>query len=397
MAQRPVWANPPPPPTALGHYRQLAPAAGIHVSPLQLGGLNIGDQWHKFGLGEMSKESSFKLLDAYYDGGGNFIDTANFYQDGGSEMFIGEWAEERGNRDQLVIATKDSRLTLQYKYTGNYKQRDDSVKQKVHYVGNNLKSMRLSIDQSLQNLRTKYIDLFYVHLWTWETSIEELMHGLHHLVAQGKVLYLGISDTPAWIVSKANQYAKCHGLTPFVVYQGEWSLIQRSFEREIIPMARAEGMALAPWGVLAFGKFRTDAQEEERIKSGENGRTLFFPEWKRNEAERAASLALEKVAKEVGATSITSVAIAYVMHKAPFVFPIIGGRKVEHLQQNIEALELSLSDEQIKFLESVSPIDLGFPHDMIGPHNQLSFTLAQGGVTDRVADPSPIRPTQSNL
>ncbi|KAI3608400.1 putative aryl-alcohol dehydrogenase [Moniliophthora roreri] len=209
----------------------------------------------------------------------------------------------------------------------------------------------------LKKLRTTYIDLFYVHWWDWDTTIEEVMDGLHNLVVQGKVLYLGVSDTPAWIVAKAKQYAKDHGKTPFVVYQGEWNIMQRSFERDIIPMARDFGMALAPWGVLAGGKLRTDAEEQARLQSGEEGRKTWG-DWKRNDAQVKVSRALGKVAGEV--------AIAYIMQKTTHVFPIIGGRKVEQLQQNLEALDITFSAEQIKFLESQVEFDIGFPMTMIG-------------------------------
>ncbi|KAF9532684.1 NADP-dependent oxidoreductase domain-containing protein, partial [Crepidotus variabilis] len=139
----------------------------------------------------------------------------------------------------------------------------------------------------------------------------------------------------------------------------------RSFERDIIPMARSEGMALAPWSVLAAGKFRTDEEEERRRKTGEHGRKIFNPEWERNDKEKAVSKALEKVASEVGAKHITAVAIAYVMQKTTNVFPIIGGRKVEQLEANLEALSITLTAEQIKYLESVVEFDPGFPITMI--------------------------------
>ena len=190
------------------------------------------------------------------------------------------------------------------------------------------------------------------------------MNQLHHLVSSGQVLYLGISDTPAWVVATANQYARDHGKTPFVIYQGAWNVLERSFERDIIPMARAHGLALAPWNVLAAGRLRTDAEEKRRIDSGEGGRTTFG-DWIRNENEKKMSAALEKVAKEVGTEHITAVAIAYVMQKTTHVFPIIGGRKVEHLMANIEALKISLSEGQIKFIESVLPFDPGFPNTFI--------------------------------
>lgn len=229
--------------------------------------------------------------------------------------------------------------------------------------------MNISIAASLKKLRTHYIDILYVHWWDFNTSIEEVMNGLHNLVVSGKVLYLGISDTPAWVVSAANTYARDHGKSPFVVYQGAWNVMERSFERDIIPMAREFGLALAPWNVLARGKFRTDEEEERRAASGEKGRAVIFgTDWKRTEDEKKMSTALEKVAKEVGAASITAVAIAYVMQKTPYVFPIIGGRKVEHLMSNLDALNVNLTDEHIAYLESIFPFDPGFPNTMIVCH-----------------------------
>ncbi|KAF5374160.1 hypothetical protein D9615_008837 [Tricholomella constricta] len=355
----------PAPPSKLAIYRRLSPSAGVHVSPLQLGAMSIGDKWNDF-MGSMDKDASFKLLDAFYDAGGNFIDTANNYQDETSEQFIGEWAETRDIRDQLFIATK---------YTTNYKRGDNTIKQKVHYTGNNVKAMHISVAASLKKLRTSYIDLLYVHWWDWETSVEEIMRGLHALVMAGKVLYLGISDSPAWVVTKANQYARDHALTPFVIYQGAWNVMDRDFEREIIPMARAEGTALAPWNVLAGGKFRTDAEEEARRQTGEKGRTMTGA-WERNEKEKKVSAALEKVAGEVGTEHITAVAIAYLLQKTPYVFPLIGGRKVEHLLGNIEALDISLTPEQIAYLESVVEFDLGFPCNFIGTGTRQTFLMA---------------------
>jgi len=346
--------------------------------------MSIGDKWADVGMGSMDKESSFKLLDAYYDNGGNFIDTANNYQDESSEEFIGEWAEKRGIRDQLFIATK---------YSTNFKHRAPEVEQKVMYTGNNAKSLHLAVEASLKKLRTSYIDLLYVHWWDWNTSVEEVMRSLHALILARKVLYLGVSDTPAWVVSKANQYARDHALTPFVIYQGAWNVMERSFEREIIPMARSEGLALAPWNVLAAGKIRTDEEEERRRQTGEKGRTTFNPNWERNEKEKKVCKALEKVAGEIGANSITSVAIAYLMQKTTHVFPILGGRKVEHLLANVEALSLTLTDEHIKYIESVVDFDLGFPNSMIGSNPASSF-IKISTIVDTMPVAQPIRPTQ---
>ena len=193
------------------------------------------------------------------------------------------------------------------------------------------------------------------------------MDHLHNLVVSGQVLYLGISDTPAWVVSQANQYAIDNGKTPFAIYQGAWNVMERSFERDIIPMARTNGLALAPWNVLAGGKLRSDAEEARREASGEKGRSVMSPSWKRNEVEKKVSGVLQKIAVEVGldGDNVGAVAIAYLLQKTPYVFPIIGGRKVEHLLANVEALKVSLSEEQIKEIESVVPFDPGFPSNFI--------------------------------
>ncbi|KAK0476902.1 NADP-dependent oxidoreductase domain-containing protein [Armillaria luteobubalina] len=238
------------------------------------------------------------------------------YQDGSSEEFIEEWAEH-------ILGTTNAG--------------DNSIAQKVNYIGNGSKSLFLSVEASRKKFRTDYIDILYVHLWDWETSVREVMDNLHYLVSLHKVLYLGISDTPAWVVAQANQYALDHGKTPFIV----------SFEREIIPMAREFGMALAPWDVLAAGRFRTDEEEKKCKEAGEKGRTLLPPDWERNEIEVGA----------VG--NLTAAAIAYVMHKTPYVFPIVGGRK---------------------YLENVVPFDPCFSSSMIGDgtsHNRMLLAVAK--------------------
>jgi aryl-alcohol dehydrogenase-like predicted oxidoreductase len=187
----------------------------------------------------------------------------------------------------------------------------------------------MSVRDSLKKLQTDWIDILYVHWWDQTTSVEEVMDSLHILVEQGKVLYLGISDTPAWIVAAANVYARSHGKTPFSIYQGRWNVMLRDFEREIIPMARHFGMALAPWDVMGGGKFKAKKEIEERNSRGEGLRSIVSSE--QSEEEAVMSAALEKVANEHGIKSLTAVALAYVMAKAPNVFPLVGGRRVEHL------------------------------------------------------------------
>ncbi|CAG8429779.1 unnamed protein product [Penicillium salamii] len=336
------------PKSHLGRYRLLAPTAAVKVSPLCLGAMNFGEGW-KEALGECNKETSFKILDTYYDNGGNFIDTANNYQNGDSETWLGEWMESRGVRDQIVLATK---------YTTGYRAHVPTEIQ-ANFTGNNTKSLKLSVDASLKKLKTDYIDLLYVHWWDFSTSIEEVMTSLNQLVLSGKVLYLGISDTPAWVVTKANQYARDHGLRPFSVYQGRWNAAIRDFERDIIPMAASEGMGLAPWASLGGGNFKSRAHWEELAKSGNPGRGKAA-----TERDVAVSKVLENVATR-HETEITSVALAYILRKAPYVSPIIGGRKVEHLQSNIKALGLDLSDEDIKEIEGAYEFDIGFPMNFL--------------------------------
>jgi aryl-alcohol dehydrogenase-like predicted oxidoreductase len=214
------------------------------------------------------------------------------------------------------------------------------------------------------------------------------MHSLNYLVQAGKVLYLGISDSPAWVVSKANQYARDHGLRQFSVYQGRWSAASRDFERDIIPMARDEGMALAPWGSLGGGMFKTE--EQRKTQGGRNVQP--------DEKAVMVSKALEAVANRRN-TIITSVALAYVMHKTPYVFPIVGGRTVDHLKQNIEALTLSLSDEDIEEIENAVPFDIGFPNTFaygqkMDKHPNEVWLLSMAGTLDHVPLPKPITPTK---
>ncbi|PBK87992.1 Aldo/keto reductase [Armillaria gallica] len=273
------------PPTKLGIYRVLSSRTGVRVSPLVLGAMNVGDKWEVFGMRWMNKpkESSFELLDAYFDMGGNFIDTANFYQDETPEEFLGEWAEKRGIRDQLVIATK---------YTSNCKRGKTLLRRRSTTQG----TTPSSVEVGPQKLQTSYIDILYVHWWGFEPSIPEVMDSLHNFVAAQKVLYLGISVTPAWVVAQANQYAMDHSKTPFFIYQGKWS-------------------------ALSVGRGRT-----RKVAYGRGGTAA------------EGDGALEKVAAEVGVGSnIGAVAIVYVMHKTPNIFPIIGGRKVEQLESNLEA------------------------------------------------------------
>lgn len=314
--------------------------------------MNFGEAWKQF-LGECNKETAFAMLDYFYEQGGNFIDTANNYQGEESETWIGEWMQKRGNRDEMVIATK---------FTTGFRTKDAHEKIKSNFQGNHSKSLKISVERSLKKLQTDYIDLLYVHWWDFTTSPAELMNSLHNMVVNGKVLYLGVSDTPAWLVVKCNDYARFHGLTQFSVYQGHWSAAFRDFERDIIPMCEAEGMGIAPWGALGRGMFK---MPEEYNDPHRDGRKMS----KQDDKYIRVTKKLDELAKKKN-TLITSIALAYVMHKAPYVFPIVGGRKIEHLKGNIEALAIRLTQDEVDEIEDAEPFDVGFP---------LSFLFQYGG------------------
>ncbi|KAI9150317.1 Norsolorinic acid reductase A [Paramyrothecium foliicola] len=362
--------------TPLARYRLLSPTASLRVSPLAMGGMSFGDAWKDYKaatVGATDQKTVESILDHYFENGGNFIDTSSNYQFEQSEKWIGEWMAKRGNRDQMVIATK---------YTTNFHAGRGQCHVMPNFQGNGSKSMHISVKESLEKLQTSYIDILYVHWWDHSTSIPELMQSLNHLVASGKVLYLGISDSPAWVVSKANEYARNNGLRQFSIYQGRWNAADRDLERDVIPMCRAEGMAIAAWSALGSGKFKS---EEQRKKAASEGRN---PELTENDI--AVSRALEAVAKRKNAT-ITGIAQAYVMSKVPYVFPIIGGRTVEHLKGNIEALNIRMTDEDIKEIEDAAPFDPGFPHNfMYGPkiadNYQNVWLLGMGGTLDHVPE-----------
>jgi aryl-alcohol dehydrogenase-like predicted oxidoreductase len=338
--------------------------------------------------GECNKDEAFAIMDHFYSQGGNFIDTANGYQFGQSEVWVGEWMKQRNVRDQIVLATK---------YTTNYMGNRGDVIQS-NYVGNGSKSMKLSLQASLDKLQTSYIDLFYVHWWDSTTTIPEMMHSLNDLVVSGKVLYLGVSDTPAWLVSAANEYARCNGLRQFTVYQGMWNAGMRDFERDIIPMASHQGMGLCPYGVLGQGRFQTEEGYKEREKHNP-GRNLM----RLSELDKRISKVLEDTAKENNCT-LYNVALAYVLQKTPYVFPIVGQRKVEQLKDSIAALSVTLSEEDIKRIEGAYEFDHGFPHTFLsgtlfdkstpkqvqGPGDVWLTKL--GGTFDWVEGPKAIRP-----
>ncbi|CAN8099613.1 unnamed protein product [Discula destructiva] len=380
-----------PPKTLLGRHRLLSPTASVRVSPLCLGAMTFGTG-HEDRYGACSKEEAFAIMDTFYNAGGNFIDTANSYQDGMSEVWVGEWMAARKNRDEIVLATK---------YTGpSLPVREGAMLS--NYSGNGTKSMRLSLEASLQKLQTSYIDLFYLHHWDFTVSIPELMHSLNDLVRAGKVNYLAISDVPAWLVAQCNEYARAHALRPFAVYQGMWNAGFRDMERDIIPMCKHNGMGIAPYGVLAQGRFQTEAGFRAREKN--NPGRNFVPLSTR---DRQVSKVLEELADKRGAgTSLLAIALAYVMQYTPYVFPITGARTVAHIQGSIDALSVALTEEEIKQIEGAYHFDPGFPHTFLSgtmfqeetaqPKNAQGpedvWLTSHYGVYDWVESPKALRP-----
>jgi aryl-alcohol dehydrogenase-like predicted oxidoreductase len=311
--------------------------SGLRVSEAFLGTMTFGTEW---GWGA-SPEECRKLFTAYAEAGGNVIDTASGYTEGASEAIVGDLLGT--DRDRFVVATK---------YTVTCDGDDPNAS------GNHRKSLQRSLEQSLRRLRTDRVDLLWVHIWDPLTPVEETMRALDDVVRAGKVLYVGISDTPAWVVAKANTLADWRGWSPFIGLQVPYSLVQREIERELLPMAADSNLSVAAWSPLAggvlTGKFTRGSQEgPARVNRDEiSGRDL------RIAAE------VDAVADGLGVTS-SQVALAWVRSRRPFVHLVLGARHADQLAGNLAALDLELPGEAVRRLDEVSAIPLGFPHDFI--------------------------------
>ncbi len=327
-------------------YRLLG-KSGLRVSEASLGTMTFG-----------------KVYETYREAGGNFLDTANFYTGGTSEKFVGEFI--KGHRESVVLATKYSNAA-----PGN----DPNA------AGNHRKSMIHALEASLKRLQTDYIDLYWVHIWDGITPVEEVMRSLDDIVRQGKVLYVGISDAPAWWIAQANTLAKLRGWTPFTGLQIEYSLIERTVERELVPMAQALNLGILAWSPLArgvlTGKYHGEGKAEGARMTNE-GMKDFFPE-----EQRAAPIisAVKSVSEQTGG-SMAQVALAWLRHQTVPVIPIMGARKVSQLQDNLASLDLELSAEQLKSLDGASQIELGFPQSIY--EREMVRGVRYGGVWDRL-------------
>jgi aryl-alcohol dehydrogenase-like predicted oxidoreductase len=337
------------------NYRLLG-KSGLRVSEFCLGTMTFGEDW---GWGS-SKEEAQKVYNAFREAGGNFVDTANIYTSGTSESFLGEFL--KGHRESVVLATK---------YTNAAPGSDPNA------AGNHRKNMVQAVEASLKRLQTDYIDLYWVHVWDQITPVEEVMRGLDDLVRQGKVLYVGVSDAPAWWIAQANTLAALRG----VGLQIEYSLIERTVERELIPMAQALNLGVTAWSPLSSGvltgKYHGHGSSEGGRMSSDMVKE-FMPEEQR---ARRVVAAVKAVADKVG-RSMAQVALAWLRYRPVPVVPIIGARKLSQLRDNLASYDLSLSDKQLKTLNEASRIDLGFPHEFYT--RDLVRGLVYGGMRDRI-------------
>ena len=335
------------------NYKLLG-RSGLKVSELCLGTMGFGTE---NGWGA-DKQTSFEIMDAYAAAGGNFLDTANIYKLGSSEKIIGEYLGNH-DRDYFVVATK-------------YTLKDNTTNPNAS--GNNRKNMMRSVEESLKRLKTDFIDLFYLHIWDDLTPIDEVLRGMDDLVRQGKVNYIAISDTPAWVVSKGNTLAELMGWSQFVALQVEYSLIARTPERELIPMAKHYGMTVTPWAPLGGGVLTG------KYLRGEQGR--IKPESKRlNDKAVAITKAVVEVADELG-TSPGNVALKWTMQQGFSCIPIVGATKLSQLEDNLKTVDVTLSSDHLKKLNDASAIELGFPGDFFAEDGVKTNTF--GGFYDRV-------------
>lgn len=344
--------------TDLTTYRLLG-RSGLRISPLALGTMTFGADW---GWGAEQPEAR-RIFDAYVDRGGNFIDTANAYTNGSSEQLVGEFAQ--GKRDRLVISTKYSMATR----PGD-----------PNSGGNHRKSMMASVEESLRRLKSDYIDLLYVHLWDDLTPVEEILRGLDDLVRQGKVLYLGLSDIPAWQASRMQAIADLRGWSPLVALQSEYSLVERTSERDLIPMANEMGLGFMPWSPLANGVLsgKYSRADLDMSQAGVDGSRKAVAGVHGSLSERSLVIAetVSEVAREIGRPP-AQVALSWVMSNPGVTALLLGARNLDQLEVNLGALELSLSEEHMARLEAASPIELGFPHDIL--RRPMTRNMITGG------------------
>ncbi len=358
--------------TQLRNYKSLG-HSGLRVSPVCLGAMTFGEDWSWGSTVEDSK----KILDNYIDLGGNFVDTANGYTKGHSEAIIGEHiGRHPSRRDRLVIATKF--LTNMYRGDPNG-------------GGAGRKSLVSACENSLRRLQTDYIDLYWMHFWDRFTPIEETMRALDDLVVAGKVRYIGFSDTPAWKVAQAQTTAVLKGWTPLVALQLEYSLLERTIEGELIPAALELGMGVTPWSPLKGGML-TGKYTRESVKTDTPGRGAWVTRAFNEQAFKVLDV-LTPLAQAAG-TTVAQVALAWVVQRPSVVSTIIGARTMEQLEDNLGALEVKLTAEQIKALDEVSQPALNFPHNFL--ENVKAFGYNGATIDGQEAPVNPMSPASDD-
>lgn len=331
-------------PQQLDDYRLLG-RSGLRVSPLSLGTMTFG----MAGWGTDLEEAT-RLFNRYIEQGGNFIDTANFYADGESERMVGLLVQ--GHRQRMVVATKYS-LTM---------RRGDP-----NASGNQRKNMVQAVEDSLKRLRTDYIDLLYLHLWDNRTPPEEILRGFDDLVRAGKILYAGISDTPAWQIARLQAIADLRGWSPLVALQVPYNLTERTVEREFMPMARTLGLGVLPWSPLAGGVLSGKySREDLKAKPADmsSRKNINLATGRLTEKALDIADAVTAVAGELNRTP-AQVALAWTLLNPAVASPIIGARTYAQFEDNLAALAVDFSETQIARLDEVSRIDPCFPHTMI--------------------------------
>ena len=339
---------------------KLLGKSGLRVSELCLGTMTFGEDW---GWGS-TRDESRKVYDAFLEAGGNFIDTANVYTNGTSERLLGEFMH--GQRERIVLATK---------YTNAAPGTDPNA------AGNQRKSMVQALEASLKRLKTDYIDLYWLHIWDQITPIEEVMRAFDDLVRQGKILYAGVSDMPAWVVAKANTLADLRGWTPFVGLQIEYSLIERTPERELLPMAADLGLGVTAWSPLAGGMLTGKQLEPGGAKDSRQSDPSVKEFMKSDARKEAIAREVVAVARECG-HSPAQVALAWLRQRATPVIPIIGARKLAQVKDNLACVDIRLEPAFVQRLDAVSRIEMGFPHDLFA--KEMARSLSYGGMRDRI-------------
>ena len=318
--------------------------SGLIVSPIALGTMTFGTP--RWGAPDDVSESIFH---SYVESGGNFIDTADVYAKGRSEELIGRYITDLSLRDQLVLATK---FTFHSGEPGN-----------PNAGGNGRKNMHRAIEGSLRRLQTDYIDLYWMHAWDMVTSVEEVMQSLGDLVRVGKIRYFGFSDVPAWYATKAATFATAHSIPAPIALQLEYSLVERSIEREHLPAAYECGLGVCPWSPLAGGFLAGKYQraDEGAIGQGRLSGSNPFGNQKFTDRNWHVLDALGTVAEQVE-RPLAQVALAWVSAQSGITSPILGASKLEQLHDNLPSLEIRLTSEQFQMLNESSALDPAFPY-----------------------------------